>query len=353
MTIDAQNEGVWSRWRSYHIFYHADRGLLLRELVQPLVSELFRDGIIDRFFFIRYALGGPHVRLRWRLNTADAGPAAQDLLAKKTSEFFSRCPSQEKVSDEKIRERNRELLSVDKVASPEDDQIYGDNCWHASPPLFEFERYGGVERMRDSLDLFCLSSIETLQLLQANSASALGWERACMLRQWLPLAFGLAANEDEFAECIDYGNDFFAGHLERCAVEGEAVFARNGRPVLNIVCDELQQLSSAGAYSQKNKITSYASVLARRVKHLSVKERKYLLHSHMHMAANRLGFTNPQEVYLSRMLRRALDHFRLEKPQEWKQVWDFHRDFILGLNGNVHELVTSSLQQFALQPVQI
>ncbi len=351
MTIGAQNEGVWSQWRSYHIFYHADRSLLLRELVQPLVSELLRAGVIDHFFFIRYALGGPHVRVRWRLKAADAEPTAQALLAERTSEFFSRWPSQEKISDEKVRERNRELLSVDKIASPEEDQIYDDNCWHASPPLFEFERYGGVERMHDSLDLFCLSSIETLQLLRANNAAAPGWERACMLRQWLPLAFGLAADEDEFAGCIDYGNDFFGGHLERCAAEGESVFARNGTPVLNIVCHELQQLSSAGANLRENKIATCASALARRIRHLPVKERKYLLHSHMHMAANRLGFTNPQEVYLSRMLRRALDHFRLEKPQEWKQVWNSHRGFIPDLNGDTaHELVTSSLRQFAFQP---
>ncbi|HEY7406514.1 MAG TPA: lantibiotic dehydratase C-terminal domain-containing protein [Candidatus Angelobacter sp.] len=353
MTINAQNGDAWSNWRAYHIFYHADRSLLLRELVQPLVSQLLRDGIIDHLFFIRYGLGGPHVRLRWRLKDDGAGAAAQRLLAEKTAEFFSRRPSLEKISDEKIRNTNRELLSVDTVAATDADQIYGDNCWQISPLLFEFDRYGGVERMQDSLDLFCLSSVVTLQLLQANTESARGWERAWILRQWLALAFNLAENEEEFLRCVDYGNDFFAGHLQRCADEGEAVFARNGAPILNIVCRELQQLSEAETYSQKNKIVTCARVLAGRIKHLAGKKREYLLHSHMHMAANRLGFINPEEVYLSRMLRCALNHFRLERPQTWKQIWDC-RDFNSDLNAEIsRQLVASSLQEFVSQPEPI
>ncbi|WP_437896997.1 thiopeptide-type bacteriocin biosynthesis protein [Sorangium sp. So ce124] len=57
----------------YRKLFH-DRGLegegtdaLLLGLIDPLVSELEQSGAIDRFFFLRYAEGGDHLRLRVRV----------------------------------------------------------------------------------------------------------------------------------------------------------------------------------------------------------------------------------------------------------------------------------------------
>ncbi|WP_437983462.1 thiopeptide-type bacteriocin biosynthesis protein [Sorangium sp. So ce117] len=57
----------------YRKLFH-DRGLegegtdaLLLGLIDPLVSELEQRGAIDRFFFLRYAEGGDHLRLRVRV----------------------------------------------------------------------------------------------------------------------------------------------------------------------------------------------------------------------------------------------------------------------------------------------
>ncbi|GAB1819012.1 lantibiotic dehydratase C-terminal domain-containing protein [Herbidospora sp. RD11066] len=50
------------RWISLHVFHHGDPDSLLVTAVDGLIREL--DGRLDRFFFLRYWEGGPHVRLR-------------------------------------------------------------------------------------------------------------------------------------------------------------------------------------------------------------------------------------------------------------------------------------------------
>src|SRR5690242_12975901 len=50
------------RWISLHAFHQAGTDLLLGTAVDGLVREL--DGRLDRFFFLRYWEGGPHLRLR-------------------------------------------------------------------------------------------------------------------------------------------------------------------------------------------------------------------------------------------------------------------------------------------------
>jgi len=50
------------RWISLHAFHRDGTDLLLGTAVDGLVREL--DGRLDRFFFLRYWEGGPHLRLR-------------------------------------------------------------------------------------------------------------------------------------------------------------------------------------------------------------------------------------------------------------------------------------------------
>lgn len=52
-------------WISAHVFYHDWPDAMLRGCVSPLVARLREEGSVQRFFFVRYADGGPHVRLRF------------------------------------------------------------------------------------------------------------------------------------------------------------------------------------------------------------------------------------------------------------------------------------------------
>ena len=51
-------------WLSFHVFYAANSNPILVEGVTPVIRRLRAEGLIERWFFIRYWLEGPHVRLR-------------------------------------------------------------------------------------------------------------------------------------------------------------------------------------------------------------------------------------------------------------------------------------------------
>ena len=53
-------------WVALHVFYASDSNPILVEAVRPLVEELRRDELIDRWFFIKYWMEGPHLRVRFR-----------------------------------------------------------------------------------------------------------------------------------------------------------------------------------------------------------------------------------------------------------------------------------------------
>ena len=94
----------WSRWQAFHLFYHADRNLLLLRLIRPLVGSLARAGAIDRFFFVRYELGGPHVRLRLR-STPGAMDVVEERVREASADYFARWPSVQPRTDELVLQR--------------------------------------------------------------------------------------------------------------------------------------------------------------------------------------------------------------------------------------------------------
>lgn len=51
-------------WIALHIFYSSNSNPLLEECVAPLIDSLRAEGLIDGWFFIRYWMEGPHIRLR-------------------------------------------------------------------------------------------------------------------------------------------------------------------------------------------------------------------------------------------------------------------------------------------------
>ena len=53
-------------WVALHVFYASDANPILVEAVRPLVAELRRDELIDHWFFIKYWMEGPHLRVRFR-----------------------------------------------------------------------------------------------------------------------------------------------------------------------------------------------------------------------------------------------------------------------------------------------
>jgi len=333
-------------WRAYHIFYHDDLNRLLRQLVLPLIASLLRLKVIDRFFFVRYSLGGRHVRLRWRVDGESAACFAETLLATEAKNFFALWPSSDSIPEHQIRNTNRLLLQVDPMLLPEDDSVYGDNSWIAYPIRFEIDRYGGPNRFSASLDLFALSSGAVLRLLAAHPEPGSTWVRPAILRLWLQLAWGFSADQHEFLVLANYASHLFtADCFEQCIVEADEVFAKRHVQLVHMVRHEVDSLIQSGSCP----LAKGACWVAANADGLSMYAHRYLNISHIHMTANRLGLSNLEEVYLARILWLAADNLRCEEPVFWDRAWAAHTAFADQSNIQIIEqMITSELRTLAM-----
>jgi hypothetical protein len=330
-------------WHGFHLVYHADRERLLREAVAPLAAGLLRDGLATRFFVIHYLLGGPHLRLRLQCDPVDA-PAVAARVHEAVSAFFARVPSTQTQPDEKVHAQNRGVIPSDPFADQSDDVVWADNSVVVQPVHFEVQRYGGAELYGRSVDLFGLSTLQVLRFVEANAGAPAGRRTAETARLLLRQAWGHAADAEEFAVFADYGVRMFGKPLAGLLPVADAAFERSRASMVGLVRAELAALAGT---ERPGAMAEGARTLARAVRGVADEPRRFIGISHLHMTANRLGMRNPDEVYLCRMLARAVAAVREEHPDAWRAAWDAHRGWSQGPCAPLDEQLRDALDAFA------
>src|SRR5690349_1822936 len=101
---DDMSQRADSEWVSYHVFYQGSCDRVLSRLVLPALISLEKR--IERFFFLRYGLGGPHIRLRLLCAPEDRR-ACDESFRDSATDFFRRWPSETRLAEDEIRYRNR------------------------------------------------------------------------------------------------------------------------------------------------------------------------------------------------------------------------------------------------------
>ncbi|HEX6910930.1 MAG TPA: lantibiotic dehydratase C-terminal domain-containing protein [Longimicrobium sp.] len=312
-------------WRAYHLVYHEDRDRLLRELVLPLAASLAAEGELAGFFFIRYNLGGPHVRLR--LLPADGRDAAvEGAVRAAAAAFFARAPSLRTLPDETVRMRNREVIPGDPFATAADDAVLPDNSIHAAPPAFEVERYGGAERFAPSLDAFALSSVDALAWLAQSgaptAAARLGEAWSASVRH----AWFAARDPDEFLRLLAAPVPSSESPLATFAARADDAYARGAAGMQARIRDELARLASATVDGvDASRWTAGPRRLLPVMAEADDATRLRLAHSHAHMTCNRIGLLVAEEAYLGRMLWRAARDVADVSPDLWADAWAARR----------------------------
>ncbi|HEY6323910.1 MAG TPA: lantibiotic dehydratase C-terminal domain-containing protein [Thermoanaerobaculia bacterium] len=313
----ARRATIGEDWISFHVFYHGgslDR--LLAGLVRPTVERLSRQGHIAAFFFVRYWLGGPHVRLRL-LPRPGCAALVRRRVQRRAADFLRRHPSPAALSPAAIREANRAL--ADPEARGHEDLVGADNSCREVPFEPEVERYGGPDLLPHSLDFFALSSCRALQLLpQRGSGAEAQWLSTALrmrVRQVLGFAAGVDALE-ELAAMAPIMPEPLRAHVEMRAdqmFEGrEAAFVALLAEEAGRSCRERSPLADAGmAYRLSWELRRGEAGLRGRIQR-----------SHLHMTANRLGLRNVDEVCLSRILWRSARAMASSQPARWAELRD-------------------------------
>lgn len=275
-----------ARWASFHLFPLEDLDALLVQVVRPVVAELWAEGVIDRFFFIRYPEGGAHVRLRLRIGPGrEPRPAAERALAL----LQARCAGR----------------SSDGAAAPPVAIV-------PAELELEIERYGGPRFYPHGLAFFSLSSMNALGFVEA-------WRGQSRARQLVEIlvhlgqhAVGLARTETELRELADYAVQW-RSRMAPIVARADRMFEERGPSFTDRIRQVLVSAARAGpaagelAPGSPEAHVAHARCLAAALCGLEGERRWQALGSQLHMAANRLGLGNPEEVYLSAILCRSLD----------------------------------------------
>jgi hypothetical protein len=297
-----EHEGSWI---NYHLYYHRDSGRAILQFVRPLVAKLLRSDWIDSFFFIRYGLGGPHIRLRlharpgkFRLVTESAETEARGFLASQ--------PSTSALTREAILRSNKEVLASDSHEF--DDSVYPDNAFLAFPFRPEIERYGGLGLWPLSLDFFALSSATVIELLSIYGREPRSRHLALAFRVLAGQALSFARDEEDLVSLLRYAVDLWGKEKPRAMAKADRIFVEQ-RSTCNQLFERELYLFSAGpnaVASVEEKLKAQLGEAARRLS-WTVRTADRDVHqrigtSQLHMTANRMGLSNAEEVYLSRIL---------------------------------------------------
>jgi hypothetical protein len=312
---------VMASWRAYHLYYHGDQDRLLLELVRPTVAKLLSSTQIESFFFVRYALGGPHIRLR--LHTSQASiEVVHEAVMSAAARFFARSPSMVTLPEQVVREENERLRRIDPHEV--DPKLCADNTCVSVDPHFEVMRYGGTEMLEHSLNYFAVSSVYALEVCTASSTSRLG----AALRSLVWQAWGFARNGAEFIALLEYIRVYWEGLWRQAIERADSFFEERRERISQLLCSELEAVTTGNTDEDSAMLERLADGAQLVAAHTSVSERDLRLSigmSHMHMTANRIGLTNIEEAHVGRVLSRAVQEVARASPEWWKKLWQSQR----------------------------
>lgn len=289
-------------WVSGHLHHHESFVRVVRGFVHPLAAALAQEGSINAFFFIRYGLGGPHVRLRLRA-LPGGRERATEALQEAARRFLETEPSTVSLSEEAILRGNQGYLVDDPGGA---DEVHPDNSFRLVPFEPEAERYGGPDLFRPSLDFFTLSSVAAVELLCRYADAPRSVQLAQAFRLLLRQARGFAADGTELADLLRYGVDSMGEGLPNIVEKADAVARSQMDAFLKLFHEDLPSPAS-----------DLLALGARRLSHVARSANRAIRAriggSQLHMTANRVGLANVEEVYLSRLLTATLEEARLDR----------------------------------------
>jgi hypothetical protein len=331
-------------WIALHVFYASSSDPMLVECVAPLVDELRRDGLVQRYFFIRYWQEGPHVRLRL-LPAEGVDPATVRARAERAlDEFLRRRPALYEVDQIGTAGLYRQL-HVAEYGEASWDETYGpdgampfraNNSHHHFAYEPEYERYGGPHGIEVSEWHFERSSDEVLNLLATANVHVRPVMLGLSVQLSAIMCYVFLTEDRAVADFLGrygayweesyQGTDTTSWHprydrsYERMAVPLRERLARIRMAVCGTQPDPLtpfernwiehcrdlrgqvSTLAEAGLLHTRRDRSGTGQTSPRE----PVQALRYLLSSYTHMTNNRLGVSMLDEAYLSYVVRLAI-----------------------------------------------
>ena len=321
-------------WLSFHVFYAANASPILAEGVAPVIRRLRAEGLVERWFFIRYWLEGPHVRLRVLPARAADAPRVRAELRDALGAVLARRPA----LYETDRDASGELFKRMYLAEYSEEQWnaeYGEdgempyranNSVHEMTYDQELDRYGGSAGMALSEWHFERSSDLVLRLLATGNMHM----RTVLLGQTaqltMALCFAFLPDDAAVAAFLENYRVFWETSYQEPSTEQHETFDRSFERMRDRLQDRLLRVRAAvrdpgSSNGTEREWAEHCLRLRDRATELTLAGElsfrngpvtdpsvalPILLSSYVHMTANRLGASILDEIYLAYVNRRAV-----------------------------------------------
>lgn len=157
-----------------------------------------------------------------------------------------------------------------------------------------------------SLDFFTLSSVAALGFLWEHGDLPRSAQLAYAFRLLLLQALGFASSETELADLLRYGVDSWGESLPKVVEKGDKVARSQMDFFLGLFQESLAEVRSLYAGGELGGASDFLAVGAGRLSAAigtaDRATRARIGGSQLHMTATRLGLSNAEEVYISRLL---------------------------------------------------
>lgn len=307
-------------WYSLHIFLHdpeKSEAFLVNRLA-PLAQQLKREGRLSGWFFIRYWMGGPHLRFRFRTADVQLLSSIQHKLKTQVQDYCS----------------DTSLTAQDYYAnhSFDGEQPAGDSLpWYDEGTVAaigyepEYQRYGGEQAIGLSEELFEQSSQLALAIIKATPQgphARLGLAMPLMVETLTAYTADLGLAEAFFSGYAAFWEAYSSQNAQLAATQRQSqtdpqtlqLVQRSFPPRTHLQNGQLLQIwqhsvsrfidSLAAKHEQRALMSPFDN---QPVAETGLEPALlHLLSSQMHMLNNRLGLTPSFELILSLRIASAI-----------------------------------------------
>jgi len=288
--------------------------------VAPLVSAMRDEGLIQRFFFVRYAEGGLHVRLRFGGDGRVLQFEVRHRVDSAIRNYLANRPSEIEFTPDELRHLGAQWAEVDgDTPLP----IQPNNSLLYIPYVPETSRYGGPSGVAIAEDHFDFSSTQALSVLLAEGQQATPEGRKAQVRRRLGIALQCSLVLPASFGCTRLQTrDLFARYqrtiVETYKIDRPPLFESQFLAQRDKLCSMAEAVLSndTSKYESARCWHSHGTALLHRLLAAglggsAVHERapfySRILLSYLHMFCNRLAVFLEGEMYVSYLAERVCD----------------------------------------------
>jgi thiopeptide-type bacteriocin biosynthesis protein len=320
---------------SVHIFYNTlDLRPVIIDCVDPLVTALTEQGLISRFFFIRYWENGLHLRLRVLPADPSLDAAVRREIDSHTARFLEQQGSLFDPDPDAMAELMRMMYEFEHGKDAfvrnfgQDGRIalFPNNSVRYIPYKPEFGRYGGPLGVEIAHENFHVSSLLALEVIRNNNNRFRNAVLGVAFQLMIHFVYAFYGSREGVSSFFRHYAGFFEPLKLQATVDLEAgydlFYGRQSSELVSyaskmeatheVIRDSPNHLGEYinHAYEMHGAIKTLheRGELTMSPAIASLEDAvRLLLRSYVHMMNNRLGVIIFEEIYLANLIYRALD----------------------------------------------